>query len=180
MRLIPPSSQASSFMRIALVATTFFIQQSWGDGGVVLASTEVAGTKYLLVGKPDAVSVGPIDLDLVLEGAVTLPESIPVTFEHVDGSIPKVTLNCVRAKMFNVPLYRIHANLSKEGTWKISLPASDGSTVNWRLTIAPPKPVGWSILAWILWPIPIVLIFIWREKLIRRRKHSPPGVGNVH
>lgn len=170
-------TRISSYMRFTFVAALFVIQQSWGDGGVVLASTEVGGTKYLLVGKPDAVHVGPVDLDLVLEDAATKPDSIPVVFEHVDPSVPRITLNCTRAKGFNVPLYRIHANLSKEGTWKISFPTNDGTFVNWRLTIAPPKPVGWNIMSWILWPIPIILLFIWREKIIRRRKANPPGIG---
>jgi len=178
MRHFPHCSCVTSWMRIAFLASFFVIQESWGDGGAILASSEVAGTKYMLVGKPESVRVGLVDFDLVLENATTLPESIRVVLEHVDPSGPSITIDCLRAPMYNVPLYRIHANLSKEGTWKISFPANDGTMVNWRLTIAPPRPVGWSISSWILWPIPVILLFIWRAQIIRRRSLKSRGAGS--
>ena len=146
---------------------------AWADGGTVLLRQEAGDLVITVFASPSPLSVGPIDISLLLQnrnGLDPVLDSDVSLLLHQDAS--SIEAHPTREQARNKLLYAAPVTFSEPGKWQIDVTVlRNGEKTNATgiLEVAPAPGKSASYAAYIAFPPVMIVLFIVRERLIRRR-----------
>ena len=158
---------------LLLMAGLLTIGEAYGDGGSVLARKTVGKETYVLLGNQSGLRVGMVDLDLIVEGKATRGHPLEIAFGHPESRGSDFAVAAKPELLGKVTLFKLHVELQRPGIWTMTLPAATGEQVQWTIAIRDSTPVPWRMAAWYLWPVIVVIVYAFREMIVRSRSGNP-------
>lgn len=180
-------------MRHLLTLALLMVASSllWADGGITIGQVERDGLRITVFAAPVPIRAGPLDVSaLVQEISSNMPvvdASIAFSLQLTSPPSPKpVRLPAWCATVVpgaHIPATSIHSKnkllkgaylpLTESGHWDLRVHVSRGQenfTVTLPVEVSAPQP---PLSAW--WPViamvpAAILLYIWRYRLIRRRR----------
>ena len=146
---------------------------AWADGGTVLLRQEAGDLVITVFASPSPLSVGPIDISLLLQnrnGLDPVLDSDVSLLLHQDAS--SIEAHPTREQARNKLLYAAPVTFSEPGKWQIGLTVlRNGEKTNAAgiLEVAPAPGKSASYAAYIAFPPVMIVLFIVRERLVHRR-----------
>jgi hypothetical protein len=163
--------------RFLLAAIVIMAQATaFADGGTVQFRKEAGDLVITLFTAPAPLSVGPVDISLLLQNRNELDPVLDADVfltlrEDVSGI--EFEARPTRAKSTNKLLYAVPVMFAKPGKWRIAVRVTKHGTTNDAEGIlivapAPDRPTRYA--GYLAFPPLMILLFAVREGLIRRRK----------
>src|SRR5258708_3150574 len=149
---------------------------AWADGGTVLLRQEAGDLVITVFASPSPLSVGPIDISLLLQNRNGLEPVLDADVSlllHKDASI--IEARPTREQARNKLLYATPVTFAEPGKWQIAVTVvRNGEKTNavGILEVAPAPGKSASYAAYIAFPPVMIVLFMVRERLIRRRSNS--------
>jgi hypothetical protein len=154
---------------IAAQATAF------ADGGAVQLRKEVGDLVITVFTSPTPLSVGPVDLSLLLQNRngldPVLDASVSVVLVHADSNI-EFHARPSREQARNKLLYAAPVIFSRPGKWRMSVTVRRNEkevVAAGTLDVAPSPGRELSLAGFLAFPPVMILLFVVRERLLRRR-----------
>jgi hypothetical protein len=162
-------------MRTLILGGLLLAGSAHADGGV-LRRSQAAGPFVLSVfTAPEPLRVGRADVSVLVQArggaSVVLDASVELRLRAPDGSEQMVA--AAHAAASNRLLQSAWVELPVPGRWALAVTArraSDVATVSCELDVAASAPrlsAQWLPLGL---PVLCILVFVWRERLLRRRR----------
>jgi hypothetical protein len=148
---------------------------AWADGGTVQLRKEAGDLVITVFTSPSPLSAGPVDISLLLQNRNGLEPILDATVSLVlvhAGSNIEFHARPSREQARNKLLYAAPVMLSKRGQWGISITVlRKGKTVAaaGTLEVAPAPGGAVSLAGFLAFPPIMIVLFIVRERLLRRR-----------
>jgi len=146
------------------------------DGGTVQLRQEVSGLVITVFTSPAPLSVGPVDISLLLQNRnglePVLDANVSLAF-RADDSETEFWARPTREQARNKLLYAAPVMFSKPGKWQITVTvARNGQETRavGILEVAPAPHGTVSYAGYLAFPPLMIALFVVRERLIRRRQ----------
>ena len=146
---------------------------AWADGGTVLLRQEAGDLVITVFASPSPLSVGPIDISLLLQNRNGLDPVLDANVSlllHQDAS--SIEVHPTREQARNKLLYAAPVTFSEPGKWQIAVTVlrnGEKTSAAGILEVAPAPSKSASYAAYIAFPPVMIVLFMVRERLIRRR-----------
>jgi hypothetical protein len=163
-----------------LLPTLLILAQAptWADGGMVQMRQETGDLIITVFTSPTPLSVGPVDLSLLLQNRngldPVLDASVSLVLVHADSNI-EFHARPTREQARNKLLYAAPVMLSKRGQWGIAvtvLRKEKEATAVGTLEVAPAPDRTVSLAGFLAFPPLVIMLFVVRERLLRRRSRK--------
>ena len=163
--------------RLLLPAIMMLAQATaFADGGTVQLRQEAGGLVITVFTSPAPLSVGPVDISLLLQNRngfePVLDANVVLVFRANDSDVEFWT-RPTRDRARNKLLYAAPVMFSKPGKWQITVTvARNGRETHavGSLEVAPAAHRTISYAGYLAFPPLMIVLFVVRERLIRRRK----------
>ena len=163
-------------MKLLLPALLIVAQTTaFADGGAVQLRKEVGDLVITVFTSPTPLSVGPVDLSLLLQNRngldPVLDASVSLVLVHADSNI-EFHARPSREQARNKLLYAAPVIFSRPGKWRMSLTARRNEkevVAMGTLDVAPSPGRELSLAGFLAFPPVMILLFVVRERLLRRR-----------
>ena len=147
----------------------------WADGGTVQLRKEVGDLVITVFTSPTPLSIGPVDLSLLLQNRngldPILDATVSLVLVHADSNI-EFHARPSREQARNKLLYAAPVMLSQPGEWRISVTVlrngKEAAAVG-TLEVAPAADRSLSLAGFLAFPPIMIMLFVVREGLLRRR-----------
>jgi hypothetical protein len=162
-RLLPP------VLAILAQATTF------ADGGTVQLRKEFGELAITVFTSPGLLSVGPSDISLLIQNKIGLEPVLDAdvwVILHQESSNVDFQVRPTRTQAQNKLLYAAPVIFPKPGNWQIAVVVGRNGKetgVTGTLKVAPAPARAAAYVAYIAFPPVTIVLFIIRERLIRRK-----------
>jgi hypothetical protein len=164
-------------IRFLLSAIVILAQATaFADGGAVQFRKEAGNVVITLFTAPASLSVGPADISLLVQNRdgldPVLNADVSLKLREAFSGI-EFEARPTRAKATNKLLYAVPVMFAKPGKWLIAVRvAINGKTndANGVLVVAPAPASSASYAGYIALPPVMILLFVVREALIRRKQ----------
>jgi hypothetical protein len=163
--------------RLLLPAMMIIAQaKAFADGGTLQFRKEAGELVITLFTAPGPLSVGPVDISLLLQDRNGLDPVLNAdVFLELSEDVSSIELEAhpTRAKATNKLLYAVPVIFAKPGKWRIAVKVTaNGQRTNatGTLAIAPAPHRSASYAGYFAFPPVMILLFAVREGLIRRTK----------
>jgi hypothetical protein len=149
-------------------------ETAWADGGTVQLRKETGGLVITVFTSPSPLSVGPVDISLLLQNQDGLDPVLDANVHlilHDEASHIEFHALPTRAQARNKLLYATPVMFVSPGKWKMGvLIERHGKEIgtDGYLDVAPPHAKV-SYAGYIAFPPVMIVLFVIRERLIRRR-----------
>jgi hypothetical protein len=169
---------------LLLLALVILAQAAaWADGGTVQLRKESADLVITVFTSPSPLSVGPVDVSLLLQNRNGLEPVLDANVSLLlrkdalreDASSIEFRARPTRENARNKLLYAAPVMFSKLGKWRIAVTVrrngreTDAVGI---LEVAPAHDRSASYAGYIAFPPVMIVLFIVRERLIRRRSRG--------
>jgi hypothetical protein len=163
-------------MRVLLLAALLLAGAARGDGGVLRLSQASGPFVLSLFTAPEPLGAGRAEVSVLVQArdTVVLDADVELRLRAPDGEEQSIAVT--RAASSNQLLASAWVDLPTPGRWHLAVTArrgDDTATASCDLEVAAPPPSGlaahWTLLAL---PAPFILLFAWRERLLRDRRQS--------
>ena len=146
------------------------------DGGIVQLREETGGLVITVFTSPAPLSVGPVDVSLLLQNRnglePVLDANVSLAFRAKDSDT-EFWARPTREQARNKLLYAAPVMFSKPGKWQITVTvARNGQETHavGILEVAPAPDGSVSYAGYLAFPPLMIALFVVRERLIRRRQ----------
>ena len=164
-------------MKPLLLPTLAIMAQAaaWADGGTVLLRQEAGDLVITVFASPSPLSVGPIDISLLLQNRNGLEPVLDANVSlglRQDTSGIELQARPTREQARNKLLYAAPVTFSEPGKWQIAVTVlrnGEKTSAAGILEVAPAPSKSASYAAYIAFPPVMIVLFMVRERLIRRR-----------
>jgi hypothetical protein len=161
-------------MRALIVVSLLFADVAHGDGGVLRLSQASGPFVISVFTAPEPLRAGRADVSVLVQarGTVVLDAAVELRLRAPDGT--EQTIAASPRAAGNALLQSAFVGLRTPGRWGLAVTArraNTSATVGCDLDVAPATTAlatHWVPLAL---PALCILLFVWRERLLRRRKH---------
>jgi hypothetical protein len=149
---------------------------AWADGGTVLLRQETGHLVITVFATPSPLSVGPVDISLLLQNRNGLEPVLDANVSlllHKDDS--SIEARPTREQARNKLLYAAPVTFPEPGKWQMAVTIRrNGKQTDavGILEVAPARNRAASYLAYVAFPPVMIVLFIVRERLIRRRSRG--------
>jgi hypothetical protein len=162
-------------MKRLLPILLILAQAALADGGTVQMRQEAGDLVITVFASPIPVSVGPVDISLLLKNRnglePVLDASVSLILRQADSNI-EFRARPTREQARNKLLYAAPVMFSQAGKWRISVTVrrngKDTAAVG-IVEVAPRPDTALSYAGYIAFPPVVIALFIVRERLLRRR-----------
>jgi hypothetical protein len=148
---------------------------AWADGGMVRMRQETGDLIITVFTSPTPLSVGPVDLSLLLQNRngldPVLDASVSLDLVHADSNI-EFHARPSREQARNKLLYATPVIFSRPGRWRMSVTVRRNEkevVAAGTLDVAPSSGRELSLAGFLAFPPVIIMLFVVRERLLRRR-----------
>jgi hypothetical protein len=148
---------------------------AWADGGMVHMRQETGDLIITVFTSPTPLSVGPVDLSLLLQNRngldPVLDASVSVVLVHADSNI-EFHARPSREQARNKLLYAAPVIFSRPGKWRMSVTVRRNEkevAASGTLDVAPSPGRELSLAGFLAFPPIMIMLFVVRERLLRRR-----------
>lgn len=149
---------------------------AWADGGTVQLRKEAGPFVITLFTAPAPLSAGPVDISLLLQNRNGLEPVLDANVslllrEKASGS--EIRARLTREQAQNKLLYAAPVTFAEPGKWQLDIAIlKDGehTGATGTIDVAPPPEMAASYWSYIALPPLMIVGFVVRERLIRRRK----------
>jgi len=148
---------------------------SWADGGRVQLRQETGDLVITVFTSPTPLSVGPVDLSLLLQNRnglePVLDASVSLVLVHADSNI-EFQARPSREQARNKLLYAAPVIFSRPGKWRMSVTVRRNEkevAAAGTLDVAPSPGRELSLAGFLAFPPIMIMLFVVRERLLRRR-----------
>jgi hypothetical protein len=145
---------------------------AWADGGAVIASQRVGSWQVSVLVSPVAPAVGPIDVSVLVQDAVSgqTVDGVIVKLQLApeDSPADSIRLAATRAAATNKLFYAAQCDLPTAGRWTIAATANDRedeAELFAVINVAGPPPKWVELWPWLAWPSVVIALFLLREHL---------------
>ena len=155
----------------------------FADGGTVQLRKEAGELAITVFTSPAPLCVGPVDVSVLLQDRSGLEPVLDANVSLVlrsDASDTEFSAQPTRALAQNKLLYAAPVIFSKPGKWRIVVTVlrNGGKTgTSGIIDVAPAPEMAASYWRYIAFPPLMILVFVIRERLIRRRKQRALGTS---
>jgi len=145
------------------------------DGGKVLLQKEAGGLLITLFSSPAAPAVGPVDISLLLQDKNELEPVLDADVSlvlHAQESNAELAASPSREQARNKLLYAATVLFPEPGKWRVDISVRrNGKESNAAgvVEVAPTPGNMTSYAGYIAFPPIMIMLFVTRERLIRRR-----------
>jgi hypothetical protein len=160
-------------MRALLLASLLLGGVARGDGGRLRLSQASGPFVVSVFTAPEPLRAGRADVSVLVQarGSVVLDAAVELRLRAPDGT--EQTLAATRRAAGNALLQSAFVELPAPGRWALAVTvrhANTSATVRGDLDVAP--ATGALTAHWIplTVPVPCILLFAWRQRLLRRKK----------
>jgi len=160
-----------------LLPTLLILAQApaWADGGMVQMRQETGDLIITVFTSPTPLSVGPVDLSLLLQNRngldPVLDASVSLDLVHADSNI-EFHASPSREQARNKLLYAAPVIFSRPGKWRMSVTVRRKEkevVAAGTLDVASSPGRELSLAGFLAFPPVIIILFVVRERLLRRR-----------
>jgi len=148
---------------------------AWADGGRVQLRQETGDLIITVFTSPTPLSVGPVDLSLLLQNRnglePVLDASVSLVLVHADSNI-EFQARPSREQARNKLLYAAPVIFSRPGKWRMSVTVRRNDkevAAAGTLDVAPSPGRELSLAGFLAFPPIMIMLFVVRERLLRRR-----------
>jgi hypothetical protein len=163
-------------MKLLLPVAVILAQATvWADGGTVQLRKEAGDLVITVFTSPSPLSVGPVDISLLLQnrdGLEPVLDANVFVFLRENASGAEFQAHPTREQATNKLLYAAPVMFSKAGRWEIAITVERNGQetgVGGILDVAPTRNKAVSYAGYIAFPPIVIVLFVVRERLIRRR-----------
>ena len=147
----------------------------WADGGTVQLRKEAGDLVITVFTSPSPLSVGPMDISLLLQNRngldPVLDASVSLVLVHADSNI-EFHARPSREQARNKLLYAAPVIFSRPGKWRMSITIRRNEkevAAAGTLDVAPSPGRELSLAGFLAFPPIMIMLFVVRERLLRRR-----------
>jgi hypothetical protein len=145
------------------------------DGGAVQLHTEAGPLVITVFTSPAPVSAGPVDISLLLQNRNGLEPVLDASVSLIlrDASGAETRARPTREQAQNKLLYAAPVTLAESGKWQLGvtvLQNGERTDVTGTIDVAPAPEMAATYWSYIALPPLMIVAFVARERLIRRRK----------
>jgi hypothetical protein len=160
-----------------LLPTLLILAQSlaWADGGMVQMRQETGDLVITVFTSPSPLSVGPMDISLLLQNRngldPVLDASVSLVLVHADSNI-EFHARPSREQARNKLLYAAPVIFSRPGKWRMSVTVRRNEkevAAAGTLEVGPAPGGAVSLAGLLAFPPIMIMLFVVRERLLRRR-----------
>jgi len=160
-----------------LLPTLLILAQAtaWADGGMVQMRQEAGDLIITVFTSPTPLSVGPVDISLLLQKQdglePVLDADVSLLLVYADSNI-ELHVHPTREQARNKLLYAAPVMLSKAGKWRMSVTVRRKEkevVAAGTLDVAPSFGRELSLAGFLAFPPVMIVLFVLRERLLRRR-----------
>ena len=145
------------------------------DGGAVQLRKEAGPFMITVFTSPAPLSAGPVDISLLLQNRNGLEPVLDATVSLIlrDASGAEIRARPTREQAQNKLLYAAPVTLAESGNWQLGvtiLRNGERTGVTGTIDVAPAPKMAASYWSYIAFPPLMIVAFVARERLIRRRR----------
>jgi hypothetical protein len=169
---------------VALLASACGLAPARGDGGTLREWSRLGNYEIAVLTDPTPCVTGPVDFSVLLLDPATggpIPET-HVAVEVIPVGRPELaarglaTAEAATNKLLRAAVLDLRAAGRCEVTVVVDGPRGQ-TRVQFALDVADPSTPRPGILAWILWPLPIIALYAIHRRLVGRTDRSRRGTG---
>ena len=145
------------------------------DGGTVLLRKEAGPFVITAFASPAPLSVGSVDISLLVQNRNGLEPVLDANVSmrlRADASSTGIQAQATRERAQNKLLYAGLVTLAEPGSWQLAvtiLRNGERTDATGTIDVAPAPPMAASYWSYIAFPPLMIVAFVVRERLIRRR-----------
>ena len=164
-----PSKLLLPVVMILAQATAF------ADGGTVQLRKEAGALVITVFSSPAPLSAGPADISLLLQNRNELDPVLDANISLLlrsDTSANEVRVRPTREQARNKLLYAAPVTLPESGKWLVAvtiLRNGERTDATGTIDVAPAPKMAASYWSYIVFPPLMIVVFLVRERLIRRK-----------
>jgi hypothetical protein len=167
----------ASMTRYTLLVLAGMLAQAtaFADGGLVLLRKEAGAFVITVFTSPDPRSAGPVDISLLVQNRNGLEPVLDADVSvllRTDASGAEIQVQPTREQAQNKLLYAAAVTLAESGKWRLSvtiLRNGERTDTTGTIDVARPREMAASYWSYIAFPPLVIMAFVVRERLIRRR-----------
>jgi hypothetical protein len=149
---------------------------SFADGGTVLLRKEAGPFVITAFASPAPLSVGSVDISLLVQNRNGLEPVLDANVSmrlRADASSTEIQAQATREQAQNKLLYAGLVTLAEPGSWQLAVTilrnGGERTDATGTIDVAPAPPMAASYWSYIAFPPLMIVAFVVRERLIRRR-----------
>ena len=148
---------------------------AFADGGAVELRKEAGTFVVTVFTSPAPLSSGPVDVSLLLQNRNGLEPVLDANVSmrlRADASSTGIQAQATRERAQNKLLYAGLVTLAEPGSWQLAvtiLRNGERTDATGTIDVAPAPPMAASYWSYIAFPPLMIVAFVVRERLIRRR-----------
>jgi len=145
------------------------------DGGAVLWRRDAGGLVITVFASPAPLIAGPVDISLLLQGKDGLEPVLDATISlqfRADASDAELQARPTREQAQNKLLYATPVTLPEPGKWELTVSVLRNgrpTDATGTIEVAPAPQTAPSYWSYIAFPPFVIVAFVVRERLLRRR-----------
>jgi hypothetical protein len=163
--------------RYTLIVLAGMLAQAtaFADGGLVQLRKETGAFVITVFTSPAPRSAGPVDISLLVQNRNGLEPVLDADVSvllRADASGAEIRLQPTREQAQNKLLYAAPVTLAESGKWRLGvtiLRHGERTDTTGTIDVAPAPEMGASYWSYIAFPPLMIMSFVIRERLIRRR-----------
>ena len=160
---------------LVLVGTILAQTTAFADGGLVQLRMEAGALVITVFTSPAPRSAGPVDISLLVQNRNGLEPVLDANVSvllRADASDAEIRLRPTREQARNKLLYAAPVTLAEPGKWQLAvtiLRNGERTDATGTIDVAPAPEMAASYWSYIAFPPLVIMAFVVRERLIRRR-----------
>jgi hypothetical protein len=165
-----------TFPKFLLPVVTILTQAfAFADGGTVQLHKEAGALVITVFSSPAPLSAGPVDISLLLQNRNGLEPVLDANISLLlrsDTSGNEIRVRPTREQAQNKLLYAAPVTLAESGKWQLAatvLRNGKRTEATGIIDVAPPPEKAASYWSYIAFPPVMIVVFVVREWLLRRR-----------
>jgi hypothetical protein len=163
--------------RYSLLVLVAMLSQAtaFADGGLVQLRKETGAFVITVFTSPSPLSVGPVDISLLVQNRDGLEPVLDADLSvllRTDPSGAEIRVQPTREQAQNKLLYAAPVTLTESGKWRLGvtiLRNGERTDTTGIIEVAPAPEMAASYWSYIAFPPLVIIAFVVRERLIRRR-----------
>ncbi len=149
---------------------------AWADGGTLRLSQRSGDYQISVFTSPAVLRAGVVDISVLMQDSATgaVRNDVPISIELIPADQPALkleqpaTTSAATNKMFRAAQF----DVPRPGSWeaRVCIGERQPAHVSFKFDVAPPPPAWLQLAPWVGWPLVLVALFIWHQRLASRRE----------
>ncbi len=148
------------------------------DGGTLRLSQRSGEYQISVFTSPAVLRAGVVDISVLVQDSATgaVRNDVPISVELNPADQPALkleqpaTTSAATNKLFRAALF----DVPRSGSWDATVSTGERqlTSLSFKFEVAPPPPAWLQLAPWVGWPLVLVALFVWHQRLASRRETS--------